>query len=175
MKEIHKISREDVLRSQLKQQIEEAKRTEGYHDNTSEKFVKRYYTRMEIAGIEGKSERDVIKDELDLISFQEEKLFHKVNPDLSEQRIFLYSREEILNDSKLDPVIASSRAHIREADRIDTIYSNLKNGFGKGPMDRDSLHVSENIKDVSVFFRKRGEYLLTQAPQQAFQKPLRRK
>lgn len=173
MNEVYKISHVKELRSELEQQIEEAKQIVGYHDITHEKFIKRYFTRMKIARIEGKSEKDVIKDELDLISRQEEKFFYKVSPDMSEQRIFLYSREELLSDSNLDPVIASSSAHIREADRIDAIRINLNNNFGKKHMDLDdALHVSENIKDVSIFLRARGKLLLAQASQHASQKPL---
>ncbi len=172
MNEGPKISYADELRSQLKQQIEEANQIKGPYDITAEKFLERYNTRKELAQIEGIPERKVIKQELNLIFSQEKKFFRKVNPDLSDQRIFLSSSIIRLQHPSLDPFIASSSAHTREADRIDAI---CKNHSGKRRLDQDSQHVLENIKDVSIFIRRRGEFLLTQVPQQASKKASRGK
>lgn len=174
MNEVYKISHVKKLRSELEQQIEEAKQIVGYHDITHEKFLKRYFTRMKIARIEGKSEKDVIKDEFDLISRQEEKFFYKVSPFLSEQRIFLYSREEYLKDATQDKFRISGNAHIREADRRDSVCEKQKNASGKRTLDQDSEYVSQNIKEWTIFLRKQGKRLLLQAPQTFFSKSIKK-
>ena len=165
MKEIPKISYVDFRRLELQQQIDEACHIKGPHDITYEKFITRYNTRKELAEIEGKTEWDVIKPEFDIIFSQEKNFYKGLNPVLSKQRIFLYSRIVRLEHPDLDPFLASSIAHIEEFDRVNNIWGKLKGEFDKDTSNSDSKHVSENYGDEIRTLRNEGVKLQAKSTQ----------
>lgn len=170
MNEVMKLSEAEILHSQLAEQIKEANQVDGYHEISPDAFPARYSTRLKLAEIEGKPEQVIIEEELDLIASQERKFPYGINLNISNQRIFLLSRQEKLKNPEMDDSIIISNALIMEGSRICAICDKPETNIYQPDLGEKVL---KKLRKAGKKLLRRAEKLIAQSRQKA--SPIARK